>query len=100
MLVSDTKIADSMGKGTIFLVNLCRPYLVEAEDAIQDAEHMFHFGAYSRLSCVLSLAFFIGIILKLRPAAGHVLRVRHSLVDRFRLALIGFSSARATRLWS
>ena len=31
---------------------------VEAEDAFQDAEHMFYFRSYFRLSCVLSFRFF------------------------------------------
>src|SRR5258708_18730520 len=61
---------------------------VEAEDAFQDAEHMFYFRSYFRLGCVLSFRFFVHIVFELRPAAGHVLRVRRGLVDGLRLALI------------
>jgi len=63
-------------------------HLVEAEDAFQDAEHMFYFCSYFRLSCVLSSRFFVHIVFELRPATGHILRVRRGLVDRIRLALI------------
>src|SRR5712671_3199666 len=61
---------------------------VEAEDAFQDAEHMFYFRSYFRLGCVLSFRFFVHIVFELRPAAGHVLRVWRGLVDGLRLALI------------
>jgi len=63
-------------------------HLVEAEDAFQDAEHMFYFRSYFRLSCVLSSRFLVHIVFELRPATGHILRVRRGLVDRIRLALI------------
>jgi hypothetical protein len=63
-------------------------HLVEAEDAFQDAEHMFYFRSYFRLSCILSFRFFVHIVFELRPATGHVLRVRRDLADRFRLSLI------------
>jgi hypothetical protein len=63
-------------------------HLVEAEDAFQDAEHMFYFRSYFRLSCLLSSRFFVHIVFELRPATGHILRVRRDLVDRIRLALI------------
>src|SRR5712664_306246 len=42
---------------------------VEAEDAFQDAEHMFYFRSYFRLGCVLSFRFFVHIVFELRPAA-------------------------------
>src|SRR6202051_5015862 len=61
---------------------------VEAEDAFQDAEHMFYFRSYFRLGCVLSFRFFVDIVFELRPAAGHVLGVWRGLLDRLRLALI------------
>src|ERR1039458_9064274 len=63
-------------------------HLVEAEDAFQDAEHMFYFGSYPRLSCVLTSSYFVHIVLELRSAAGHVLRVRRGFADRLGLALI------------
>ena len=63
-------------------------HLVEAEDAFQDAEHMFYFCSYFRLRRVLSFRFFVHIVLELRPAAGHILRVWRGLVDRLGLALI------------
>src|SRR5450759_185546 len=63
-------------------------HLVEAEDAFQYPENMFYFRSYPRLSRVLTPGFFVDIVLELRPATGHVLRVRRGLVDRFRLALI------------
>jgi hypothetical protein len=34
-------------------------HLVEAEDAFQDAEPMFYFRSYFRLSCVLAFPFFV-----------------------------------------
>jgi hypothetical protein len=63
-------------------------HLVEAENAFQNAEHMFYFRSYFRLRCVLSFRFFVHIVFELRPAAGHVLRVWRGLLDRLRLALI------------
>src|SRR5258708_6688003 len=61
---------------------------VEAEDALQDAEHMFYFRSYFRLGCVLSFCFLVHIVFELRPAAGHVLRVWRGLTHRLCLALI------------
>src|ERR1035437_5270262 len=62
--------------------------LVEAEDALEDAEHVFYFRSYFRLSRVLAACFFVDIVLELGPAAGPVMSVRRCLADRFRLALI------------
>ena len=44
-------------------------HLVEAEDAFQDAEHMFYFRSYFRLSCVLSFRFFVQ---SSRPEESHL----------------------------
>src|SRR5258708_35010376 len=63
-------------------------HLVEAEDAFQDAEHMFYFRSYFRLSCVLSFRFFVDMVFELRSAAGHCLRLCRGLLDRLRVALI------------
>src|ERR1700736_3706974 len=40
-------------------------HLVEAEDAFQDAEHLFYFRSYFRLGCVLSFRFFVHIVFEL-----------------------------------
>jgi hypothetical protein len=48
------------------------PRLLEAEDTLQDAEHMFDLGSYTGLCRVLPLGFFVHIVLIFRPAAGHV----------------------------
>lgn len=63
-------------------------HLVEAEDSFQNTEDMFDLRSYSRLRRVLTSSYFVHIILELRPAAGHVLRVRRGFADRLGLALI------------
>ena len=59
---------------------------------------MFYFRPYPRLSRVLASGFFVDIVLELRPAAGHVLRVRCCLADRFRLALLAAVALHLTLL--
>src|ERR1700730_10319704 len=63
-------------------------HLVEAEDAFQDAEHVFYLRSDARLGRILPPGFFVHVVLELRPAAGHVLGLGSGLLDRFRLALI------------
>jgi hypothetical protein len=62
--------------------------LVEAEDALEDAEGMFYFRSDSGLGRVLPLGFFIDIVLIFRPTAGHVMGMRGGLADRCVLTLI------------
>ena len=63
-------------------------HLVEAEDAFQDAEDVFYFRSNFRLRRVLTPSYFVHIVLELRPAASHILRVWRGFCDRLRLALI------------
>ena len=54
--------------------------LVEAEDALEDAEGMFYFRSDSGLGRVLPLGLFIDIVLIFRTTAGHVMGMRCVLV--------------------
>ena len=64
------------------------PHLVEAEDALQDAEDMLYFRSYSGFRRVLLLCNFIDMVLELRSLAGHVLGLWRGLLDRLGLALV------------
>src|ERR1019366_7443502 len=73
-------------------------HLVEAEDALQYPEVMFHFRSDSGLGRVLTLGPFIHIVLELGAAAGHVLSVRSGLADNISLSLIAGVSPHLTLL--
>ena len=63
-------------------------HLVEAEDPLQDAEHMLHLGPHAGLAPVLLALVLIHIVLERGPLARHVLGLRCGFFDHFGLALI------------
>jgi len=60
----------------------------KSEDALQNPEWMFHLRSNSRLGRVLSLDFFVYIILESGATAGHILRPGRCLMNRLGLSLI------------
>ena len=62
--------------------------LGKSEDTLQDAKWMLDLGSNSGLGCVLSLGFFIHIVLVFRPPTSHILRLRCGCTNRLSLALI------------
>jgi hypothetical protein len=59
--------------------------LVESEDALQDAERMFHFRSFSRPIGVLLFLELVQLVLELRALADHVLDLRSYFSIRFGL---------------
>jgi hypothetical protein len=63
-------------------------HLIEAEDALHDAERMFYLGPYARLSPFLCPLKLVHSVLVSGPLAGHVLSLGSGFSNRFGLALI------------
>jgi hypothetical protein len=75
-------------QSSVILFESAVSHLIEAEDALQYPEGMFHFCSDSGLGRVLALGLFVHIVLELGATAGHVLSVRSGLADNISLSLI------------
>src|SRR5437773_7475338 len=68
------------------LLNPSVSHLLEAEDALQDPERMFYLGSQVGLHPILGPLYLIDEVPVLDPPAGHILRSRSRLPDRFFLS--------------